>query len=90
MNSKNHTMEFVDTLLEEVEEKMCKDFVGYESSHGIDVNFKKFAIILRDEHTDEIGVLNAFTAFAEIYIDDMWIYKPFRGMGYGKKIITET
>lgn len=83
------SIEFVDKLPEEVEEKMNKDLVEYESSRGIDVNYKKFAMILREEKGDVIGVLNAFTAFSEIYIDDMWVYKPFRGKGYGRKLLQE-
>ena len=76
MNNKCHTVEFVDTLPEEVEEKMRGDLVEYESSHGIDVNYKRFAVILRDEKRKVLGVLNAFTAFSEVYIDDMWVYRP--------------
>ena len=87
MNNQCHTVEFVDTLPEEVEEKMRKDLVEYENSHGIDVNYKRFAVILRDEKREVLGVLNAFTAFSEVYIDDMWVYKPFRGKGYGKKLL---
>lgn len=87
MNNQHHTVEFVDKLPEEVEEKMRKDLVEYENSHGIDVNYKRFAFILKGEQGDVLGVLNAFTAFAEVYIDDMWIYKPFRGKGCGKKLL---
>lgn len=81
------TIELVDKLPDDVEAKMNKDLVAYESSHGVDVNYKKFALILRNDQGETIGVLNAFTAFSEIYIDDMWIYEPFRGKGYGKKLI---
>jgi hypothetical protein len=61
-------MEFVDTLPKAVEEKMRKHLVEYESSHGIDVNYKRFAIILRNEKREVLGVLNAVTAFSEVYI----------------------
>ena len=78
---------FVDQLPEEVEEKMRNDVVAYECSHGIDVNYKRFAIVLSDEHDQAIGVLNAFTAFAEIYIDDMWVDSNHRRKGLGRKLI---
>ena len=42
----SYKIEFTETLSEEVEEKMRKDRVEYESSHGIDVNYKKFALVL--------------------------------------------
>lgn len=87
MNKSNYKIEFTGTLPEDIEEKMSKDFVKYESSHGIDVNYKKFALILKDESNIVLGVLNAFTAFSEIYVDDMWVDSSCRGKGYGKKLL---
>ncbi|MBV8801677.1 MAG: GNAT family N-acetyltransferase, partial [Gammaproteobacteria bacterium] len=85
----NYKIEFTHYLPEEIEEKMRKDMVAYESSHGIDVNYKKFVLILRDKSDDILGVLNAFTAFSEIYIDDMWVHSSHRGKGYGRKLLYE-
>src|SRR5579862_7846091 len=85
----NHKIEFIDTLPENIEKKMRKDLVKYESSHGIDVNYKKFALILRDESGNTMGVLNAYTAFSEIYVDDMWVDSAHRGKGYGRKLLQE-
>jgi ribosomal protein S18 acetylase RimI-like enzyme len=85
----NYKIEFSDILPEDVEEKMRQDTVSYESSHGIDVNYKKFALILRDELGNVLGVLNAFTAFSEIYIDDMWVNSSHREKGYGRKLLQE-
>lgn len=87
MNKSNHRIEFTDTLSKDIEEKMSKDLVKYESGHGIDVNYKKFALILKDESNSVLGVLNAFTAFSEIYVDDMWVDSACRGKGYGKKLL---
>jgi ribosomal protein S18 acetylase RimI-like enzyme len=78
---------FVDNLSEEVEEEMRKDLVDYESSHGINVNYRKFAVVLTDDANNTLGVINAFTAFAEVYIDDMWVNSLYRGMGYGRKLL---
>lgn len=85
----NYNIEFTDTLSEDIEEKMRKDLVEYESSHGIDVNYKKFALVLKDESGNVLGVLNAFTAFSEIYVDDMWVDNSYRGKGYGRKLLQE-
>jgi len=85
----NYEIEFADTLSEEIEEKMRKDLVEYESSHGIDVNYKKFALVLKDESGNVLGVLNAFTAFSEVYVDDMWVDSSCRGKGYGRKLLRE-
>ena len=84
-----YKIEFTNELSDEIEEKMRQDLVAYESSHGIDVNYKKFSLILRDESGNVLGVLNAFTAFSEIYIDDMWVDSAHRKKGYGRKLLQE-
>src|SRR5689334_12802873 len=81
------TIQFVDHISPELESKMRKDLIRYESSHGVDVNYRYFSLILTDENGEEIGVLNAYTAFAEIHIDDLWVDAAHRGKGYGKKLI---
>lgn len=85
----SYKIEMTETLSEEIEEKMRKDLVEYGSSHGIDVNYKKFALVLKDESGNTLGVLNAFTAFSEVYVDDMWVDSSCRGKGYGRKLLQE-
>lgn len=85
----SYKIEFTETLSTEIEEKMSNDLIKYESSHGIDVNYKKFALVLKDESGNTLGVLNAFTAFSEIYVDDMWVDSSCRGSGYGRKLLQE-
>lgn len=85
----NTKLEIVDEVPSNIEEQMRDDLVAYEASHGIDVNYKKFALILKHNNGEVIGVLNAFTAFAEIYIEDMWIHSKYRGQGYGRKLIND-
>lgn len=82
-------IEFVDELSKDVDEKMQKDLVKYESSHGIDVNYKKFSIVAKDKNGTPIGVVNAYTAFAEVYVDDIWVDTSFRSQGYGRKLLQE-
>ena len=67
----NYTIEFVDKISHDEEERMTKDLVAYESAHEIDVNYKKFSVVLKDDNGIVFGVVNAFTAFAEIYVDDL-------------------
>ncbi|NNM44136.1 MAG: GNAT family N-acetyltransferase [Chlamydiae bacterium] len=83
----NCTIEFVDKVSEDVEEKMRKDLEKFESSHGIAINYKEFALVLKDEKGSVIGVLQAFTAFAEIYVNDIWVDGSCRGQGYGRKMM---
>ena len=83
----NCSVEFVDKISDDLEKRMRKDLVEYESSHGIDVNYKKFSVVLKDGHHNVVGVIHAFTAFSEIYIEDIWIDKSHRLKGYGKKLL---
>ncbi|MCS5711876.1 GNAT family N-acetyltransferase [Candidatus Berkiella aquae] len=66
---------------------MLNGLVAYERGHGIDVNYKPFSLLLNNEEGEVIGVLNAYTAFAEIYIDDIWVDEAYRGQGHGRKLI---
>jgi ribosomal protein S18 acetylase RimI-like enzyme len=86
---KNYKIEFVDELTEEMEKTMRKGFVEYETSHGIDVNYRKFSVVLTNEDNIAFGILNAFTAFSEVYIEDLWVDKACRGQGYGHKLLQE-
>uniref|UniRef100_A0A0Q9YPM8 Acetyltransferase (GNAT) family protein n=2 Tax=Candidatus Berkiella aquae TaxID=295108 RepID=A0A0Q9YPM8_9GAMM len=85
--NKNYHIQFVDEISEEIEEKMLNGLVAYERGHGIDVNYKPFSLLLNNEEGEVIGVLNAYTAFAEIYIDDIWVDEAYRGQGHGRKLI---
>lgn len=82
-----YKISFVDTLTEDIEKTMREDLVEYETIHGIDVNYKRFALVLANTSDEIIGVLNAFTAFSEVYVEDMWVHKSYRGKGYGSKLI---
>lgn len=81
-------IECVDEISKGLEEKMQKDLVKYESSHSIDVNYKKISIVAKKNGTP-IGVVNAYTAFAEVYVDDIWVDTSFRSQGYGRKLLQE-
>lgn len=83
----DYTIAFVDKLSEDLEKIMRDDLIEYEKTHDIDVNYKRFALVLTDSVGEVLGVLNAFTAFSEIYIDDMWVHKSQRSKGYGRKLM---
>ena len=82
-------IEFVDEISKDIDERMQKDLVKYESSLGIDVNYKRFSIVAKGKDGTLIGVVNAYTAFAEVYVDDIWVDTSFRGQGYGRQLLQE-
>ena len=86
---KNLKISFVEQISKEIEEKMEKGLKEYETSHGIDVNYKPFALVIFDEKNEAIGVLDAFSSYSEINIRDMWVDKLHRGKGHGRKLIAE-
>tara|TARA_R110002110_G_C13469647_1_gene720019 strand:- start:627 stop:1082 length:456 start_codon:yes stop_codon:yes gene_type:complete len=81
--------EFKDKLPENIDKVMHDELVAYEYRHGIICNYKPFSIILKINEGKAIGVLNGYTAFAEIYVDDLWIDSNYRGNGYGRKLMVK-
>jgi N-acetylglutamate synthase-like GNAT family acetyltransferase len=59
----------------------------YERSHGIEINFRRFALVLHDDHGVLCGALQAYTAYAEIYVEDLWVAAHIRRRGYGRQLL---
>lgn len=78
---------FLDNISEELEQRMTDGLQAYEASYGIDVNYKRFSIVLHNQDGIACGVINAYTAFSEIYIDDIWVDSAHRGKGYGRRLL---
>lgn len=85
----NVKISLVDQLPQEIEAKMEKGLLEYEASHGVNVNYSPFALVLFDEINEPIGVLKAFTSYSSLHIADLWIDKAHRGKGYGKSMLIE-
>jgi predicted acetyltransferase len=86
-HKESYQIRFVDEIDEATEKHMTKDLIAYEASHGIDVNYRRFSVTISNEQGDIIGVINAYTAFAEIYVDDIWVDSAHRGKGFGKQLL---
>jgi ribosomal protein S18 acetylase RimI-like enzyme len=80
-------IELIDELPKSIDKKMRNGLVAYENEHGVDVNYKPFSLVLSGENDQVIGVLKAYTAYSEIYIDDLWVDKAYRFKGYGRQLI---
>jgi len=79
-------IEYVDKVTADLNEKMEQGLLEYETSHGIDVNYKRFSLVLKKDH-DVVGIINAFHSYNSIHIEDMWVDSAQRGKGYGRKLI---
>ncbi len=75
-------------LPEDLQKIKTRDLEQYEKSHGVCVNYRQFSLVLSDPSTHRpLGVLSAYTAFSEIYIDDIWVETTHRRKGYGKTLL---
>ena len=83
----NVKLEFIDTLSPNDEKEMEKDLIAYEAQHKISVNYQKFSLVFKTKDDQLIGVLQAFTAYSEIYIDNIWVHSSYRGHGYGRQLL---
>lgn len=79
-------IKYYKKLPDKLQKKRENGAVDYETSHGVIVNYNHFSIAIFEE-SKLVGVLNAYTAYAEIYIDDLWVDQQHRGQGYGRKLI---
>ena len=80
---------FIEQISEESRAKMETGLKEYETSHGINVDYKPFALEIFNEKNETIGVLEAFSSYSSIHINDLWIDKAYRGKGYGRQLLAE-
>ena len=78
-----------EVVPEHVNVRRTEDLEEYERIHGVHVNYRKFVFLLNDRNNNSIGVLEGYTAYAEIYIDDLWIDSKHRNCGYGSLLVEE-
>lgn len=79
-------IEFHDSLSPDLAKKMEEGLLEYETKNRINVNFKRFCFVIREEH-EIVGILNAFHSYNSVHIEDLWIEATHRGKGYGRKLI---
>ncbi len=84
----NVKIEFTQQLSDATRQKMSAGLLAYEKSHGINVDYQPFALELFDEQGDVIGVLEAFSSYSCIHLQDLWVDEAHRGRGYGRRLIT--
>ena len=80
------TISISNEITKEISDWLDVEYDKYESDNGVQCNFKQFSIIAKD-HEKLIGVLNGYTAFSEIYVDDLLVIPTHRSQGIGKKLL---
>jgi ribosomal protein S18 acetylase RimI-like enzyme len=82
----NYQIEQIDELPEDVEDIIQQGHIQDEKLQNIICNYKKFALILKDQDK-VIGALQTYTAYSEIYVDDIWINPKYRRQNLGRKLL---
>jgi ribosomal protein S18 acetylase RimI-like enzyme len=83
----NYTFEYLDKLPEEVESMIHAGHVKDEAGNGIICNYQTFSIVIKTIENTIAGALSAYTAFAEIYVDDIWVRPDHRGKNLGRMLL---
>ena len=60
----------------------------YEKEQGVAINYQRFSFIAED-NGQVIGVLDGYTAYAEVYIDDLWVDEDSRNRGVASRLIEQ-
>lgn len=82
-------IEYLSTLSDDISEKIHHGHIIDEASHGIACNYKRFSLLLKNNDGTAIGALSAYTAFSEIYVDDIWVDPNYRKLGLGRNLLKE-
>jgi ribosomal protein S18 acetylase RimI-like enzyme len=85
----NYQIEQIDDLPTDIESLIHQGHVKDEANHRIACNYKKLAILIKNANGAVIGALQAYTAFAEVYVDDIWVDPLYRGQNLGRKLLKE-
>ena len=89
MSDNNYHIEKVDQLPDEIENLIHDGHVQDEANSGIICNYKKFSLVLKDNENTIVGAIQAYTAFSEVYVDDIWVSPSYRKNGFGQKLLQE-
>jgi len=84
-----YRFEQVNTLESSIEDKVQQGHIADELKKGIACNYKPFSIVAYGTDKEVLGVLMAYTAFAEIYVDDLWVEPSQRKKGLGRELLAQ-
>lgn len=80
---------YFEKLPSEIESMVQKGHIADESRTGIICNYKPFSLVVKNEKNETVGVLSAYTAFAEVYVDDLWVTPRHRKKGLARKLLQD-
>ncbi|MBM3146511.1 MAG: GNAT family N-acetyltransferase [Actinobacteria bacterium] len=78
---------YTDKPDEDANRRLAIGHEEYEHEHGVEIDYRRFGFILADEDGNVFGALNAYTAYSEVCIEDLWVEGSVRRMGYGTQLL---
>ena len=84
----NYIVEYSNDLPDWVSDKVLQGHVADEAANGVICNYKSFSLIVKNTDNNIVGVLSAYVAYSEIYVDDIWVDPDYRGCGFGSKLLS--
>lgn len=82
------TFSFLNAIPQEISGLLESEYDTYERAHGVQCGFEPFTIVAK-ENEDVIGILTGYTAFSEIYIDDLLVLSDYRHKGIGRALLSQ-
>ena len=80
-------VKFVERLPADIQTMVKKGQEDYETSHGVVCDYRNFWLLVRDANEEVIGFLTYYTAYAEVYVDDLWVAENHRRAGIGRILL---
>jgi len=82
-----YSIEFLDTLPMDTNREIARQHEAYEAHQGVVCDYTPFSMIIRNDAGETVGALSAYSAYAEIYVDDVWVDARHRNLGFGRKLL---
>lgn len=82
-------IEYLEFLPESVKNVILSGHKKYEASHGFVCNYKPFSLLAKNSSDEVLGALQGYSAFSEIYVDDLWVDSSQRGKGIGRSLMAK-
>ena len=75
-------------LTEELEELMEEEYTKEEQNHNVYCNYTPFCFVAKEKN-NILGLIVGYTAYEEVYIDDLIVLEKYRGKDIGTKLVKE-
>lgn len=82
-----YIIEKLESLPSDVQNMVQRGHRADEAKSSIVCNYKPFSLAIKNQENEVLGVLCAYTAYAEVYVDDLWVKPECRKKGLARKLL---